>query len=133
MKQFKIEKTTEELIKDFMQEQKNKRINERDFDIDFYYLNFDNDTFNFTHIYFILLNEVKCGFCFICSFQPSILNRIYINPEYRRKGLATYAIEHLGVRELSCYTDNIPGLNLYRKMGFNEYRKNGIFSISMKR
>lgn len=122
-----------ELLIEYLIKEKTKRKLRRDFDNDFQYLNHDEDSFNFTLLYFVLVNNSIAGFCIVCSFQTDVLNRIYIDPDHRNLGLATYAIETLSIKNLCCFTNNEPAIFLYRKLGFKAIRQNGLYSVSMRR
>lgn len=67
-----------------------------------------------------------------CIHHIALLDGLYVNEEYRKQGIATRLIEEckkwaIGVGaqifELNVISENKNAINLYKKIGFNEFEK----------
>lgn len=82
------------------------------------YLEYLEEEFALISVYGIYDQDILAGFCLIPKYSPEVLMRIYINPEYRGMGLATFMINYFGIESLSCLLDNYDGHRLYKSLGF---------------
>ena len=85
----------------------------------------------------IIENNIKeeAGYVIISKLERDILSNIYIHPRYRKKGLSTEIINTLDIKRLSCITENVNAIRLYKSLGFYEVQANDPFkgSVKMKR
>ena len=72
------------------------------------------------------------GYVVVPSFEQDILTSIYVLPSFRKYGICTWVIEELNIKRLSCITENVNALRLYKKLGFTEVQTNDPFKGSVK-
>lgn len=68
--------------------------------------------------YFIYSDKNKAGYCSVNVNDPSVLEKLYISPSYRRQGLASFVLNQLNIRLLYVIKKNISAIQLYLKNGF---------------
>ena len=71
----------------------------------------------------IIINNQKVGCLLLEEYEDGILlNELYLDKNYRRKGIGTNILSNIFNNNskvyLWVYKENIPALNLYKKLGF---------------
>lgn len=113
-----IEITDVDLLKKYFAQEVKKHIHAMTQPGNTMYLEYLEEDFALISVYGIYDQDVLAGFCLIPKYSPECLMRIYVNPEYRGMGLATFMINHFEIESLSCLLDNYDGHRLYKSLGF---------------
>lgn len=77
---------------------------------------------NYVYGYFI--DNIMRGIIRIKGIKPCIVDMLFVDPSFHRKHIGTillqHAIDKFGKYDMTIYpfTDNIPAINLYKKLGF---------------
>ncbi len=93
-----------------------------------------NPNYYFTKIYLgiyksleldngIPINELVGFVCLQKSNEKALIN-LYITPLYRQQGIAKHVIKTLEINSLACLQNNMPGINLYKSLGFKSLPPN---------
>ncbi len=78
---------------------------------------------------FVAFVQLYTSYCPIALESYKILSDLYVRQSHRRKGIALAIMQHVidyykekGVQRLTLETaiDNVPGQNLYRKLGYQK-------------
>lgn len=93
-----------------------------------------NPTYYFTKTYLGIYKSLELenslpvseliGFVCLQKENPNVLINLYITPRYRRQRIAIYVLEELKINSLACLRNNIPGINLYKSLGFKSLPPN---------
>ncbi len=83
-----------------------------------FYLNFSDEDFVMMNIVGLQHEGNIVCFCLRPSYCQGVLSRVYTTIGYRKNGLATYLIDWCETVSLSCLTDNVDALRLYKRLGF---------------
>lgn len=98
---------------------------------DLMYLRVVEGLFSLSFSYAIYHNGKIVAYAIIPKYSPYILTRMYVLPEHRRKGIASFLINHFKITSLSCLKDNETGLLFYKKLGFKIERAHShIFDLT---
>ena len=115
----KIELITFEELKNYVEKEKIERSLNHFHGSDICFLNIDiKEAFKNMLIYGVFLNKTISGFCVTPKNFTGNLSKIYISIKCRNKGLATYSINKLKIKNLHCLKDNEDAFSLYTKLGF---------------
>lgn len=68
--------------------------------------------------YFIYLDKVIAGYCSVNVSNATALEKLYISPDYRNRGIASFVLNHLNIRSLLVIKKNTSAIQLYIKNGF---------------
>jgi GNAT superfamily N-acetyltransferase len=113
-----VEITEVEVLKKYFTQEVKKHIHARSQPGNTMYLEYIEEEMALISAYGIYDQDVLAGFCLIPKYAPESLMRVYVNPEYRGMGLASFMINHFKIESLSCLLDNYDGHRLYRHLGF---------------
>lgn len=113
-----VEITDKEVLKRYFTQEIKKHIHARSQQGNTMYLEYLEEDMALISVYGIYDQDILAGFCLIPKYSPECLMRIYVNPEYRGYGLATFMINHFKIESLSCLLDNYDGHRLYMSLGF---------------
>ena len=113
-----VEITDVEVLKRYFTQEVKKHIHARSQPGNTMYLEYLEEDMALISVYGIYDQDVLAGFCLIPKYSPEVLMRIYVNPEYRGMGLASFMINHFEIESLSCLLDNYDGHRLYQNLGF---------------
>ena len=119
-----VEITDIQVLKDYFTREMKKHIHAMTQKGNALYLEYLEESFSLTGVYGIYDGDILAGFCLIPRYSLGTLMRVYVNPEYRGMGLATFMINHFEIDNLSCLIDNYDGHRLYRGLGFEIKSKN---------
>lgn len=127
-----VEITDKQVLKDYFTQEVKKHIHARSQPGNTMYLEYLEEDMALISVYGIYDQDILAGFCLIPKYSPDVLMRVYINPEYRGLGLASFMINHFEIENLSCLLDNYDGHRLYRSLGF-EIRDKTPFLVNYTR
>ena len=113
-----VEITDIQVLKDYFTREMKKHIHAMTQKGNALYLEYLEESFSLTGVYGIYDGDILAGFCLIPRYSLGTLMRVYVNPEYRGMGLASFMINHFEIESLSCLLDNYDGHRLYQNLGF---------------
>jgi ribosomal protein S18 acetylase RimI-like enzyme len=75
----------------------------------------------------IIIAEIENEVAGFIGFNNKTIDWLYVSPSHYKKGIGTALIEHALSKvkdeiRIAVFKNNLPALNLYRKMGFTEER-----------
>lgn len=76
------------------------------------------DSLEHLDCYGIYLGQTLCGYICPAKSNPGHCDKLYISPEYRRKGLAHFALDFLGITSVWVLSKNKVAINFYTSIGF---------------
>jgi GNAT superfamily N-acetyltransferase len=114
---------TKDQLEDFIKSEKIKGKN-IDYD-DLLYVESDD----YTDCYGIYLKQTLCGYICVYKNNPRHCDKLYISSEHRRKGLAHFALDFLGVTSVWVLTKNKVAMDFYTSIGFKINSKHGEISV----